>query len=197
MILRGERGIHDYGGNMQDTIRLSECYSIAHGIDVQDDDSYYSKIELIATGKLTSEAWEYPGIQSRIYNAWKNSWNGKDFAGYPVDICLRISNTFEECCARVLSGENRKNAAVNVGGLSRLVERLDETTSKDFKIFAGYDERRWDFIASMKKDKAILYIKNSPEIEKIMSYLEPFLQVEMARYVIASEIEKKFKARKC
>jgi len=194
VILRGEQGIHAFGDNMGEPTRLSQCYSIEHGIEVKDDDSYYSKIEMIATGKLTSNAYVGLGIQARIYVSWQNSWNGKDFSEYPVDVCLRINSHFEECCARVLNGENRNNAVTNVKGLSRLVEKLDQTTSKDFKIFAGYDGRRWDFIAHMDASKAVLYIKNSLEIEPIMAYLAPFFEVEMARYIVASEIEKRHKA---
>lgn len=188
------QGIDNLGDNMGNTTRLSECYSAAQGIEVKDDDSYYSKIELIATGKLTSHAYEWLGIQARIYVSWQKSWNGKDFSEYPVDVCLRINPNFEECCARVLNGENRNNAVTNIHGLSKLVDKLDKTTSKDFKIFAGYDGRRWDFIAHMDASKAVLYIKNSLEIEPIMAYLAPFFEVEMARYVIAEEIEKRHKA---
>lgn len=185
------------GDNMEDKLRLSACYSIAQGIEVKDDDSYYSKIELIATGKLASDAYESAGIQARIYNAWRNSWNGGDFAEYSVDLCLKINPLFEECCARVLNGENKQNIVTNSLGLYRLMEKLDQTTSKDFKIFAGFDGRRWDFIAHLHASNAVLYIKNSLEIEPIMVYLTPFFEVEMARYIIATEIEKKHKQRAC
>jgi hypothetical protein len=46
----------------------------------------------------------------------------------------------------------------------------------------------------MDTGKAVLYIKNSLEIEPIMAYLAPFFEVEMARYIVASEIEKRHKA---
>lgn len=182
---------------MSEESTLSAYYSTHDEIDITDDDSDYSKIELIATGTLSSDADEVPGIQQRIYNAWRNSWNAKEFAKYPVDLCLRISHIFDECCARVLNGENRKNAVTNVSGLSRLVEKLDQTTSKEFKIFAGFDGRRWDFRANMDAKKAVLYIKNSAQLEIIMNYLVPFVPVDMARYLIAEEIEKKHKSRVC
>ncbi|MDI6738135.1 MAG: hypothetical protein QME12_06510 [Nanoarchaeota archaeon] len=181
---------------MEDTIRLSECYSAASGIEVKDDDSYYSKIELIATGALSSGAAEVPGFQLRIYNAWRNSWDAGEFAKYPNDLCMRISSLSPDHSTNVMACRDKLKPVVNVAGLIRLVEKLDQTTSKDFKIFAGFDERRWDFIAAMDAKKTFLYIKESVALEKIMDYLHPFFKVEMARYVIASEIENRYKARK-
>lgn len=177
---------------MGEIIKLSQCYSIEHGIEVKDDDSFYSKIELIATGKLLSI--KLPGIQSRIYNAWANSWNGKDFLKYPIDTCIKINPYFEECCVSVLKGEDKDTAVANTKGISLFMEQLDKTFSKDFKLFAGYDGRRWDFIAEMDASKAVLHIRNNKSIESIIDYLVPFVPIDMARYLIASEFEKRHKA---
>lgn len=193
MILRGERGIHIYRGTMK---RIFECYTAESGIEVKDDDSYHSKLELMATGALSSSENGIKGIQTKIYNAWVISWNKGDFSNYPVDVCIKINPFFEECCLRVLLGDNIQTAVINLLGVEKIKAKLDNTSSKDFKLFAGYDGRRWDLVAHMDANKAVLYINNSLKIEKTMGYLMPFLQVEMARYVVASEIEKKYKARK-
>lgn len=184
------------GANMSETSELSDYYITAGGIEVLDDDSYYSRIELIATGALSCDASEVPGLQQRIYNAWRNSWVGGKFKAYPNDLCIRISSLSPEYSANIMDCSNKSKPFLNVAGLIKLVDRLDTTSSKEFKIFAGFDGRRWDFIASMTKDKAVLYLKKSVPLEKIMGYLHPFVQVEMARYIIASEIEKIYKARK-
>lgn len=184
-----------WGQNMGETIRLSQCYSIEHGIEVKDDDSFYSKIELIATGKLSSV--KLPGIQARIYKAWANSWNSREFSKYPVDTCIKINSLFEECCIHVLKGEDKDTAVANMKGLSLFIGQLDKTSSKDFKIFSGYDGRRWDFIAEMDASKAVLHIRNNKSIEVIMDYLLPFVPEDMRRYVIAREIENRHKMRAC
>ena len=94
---------------MGETIRLSQCYSLDHGIEVKDDDSFYSKIEMIATGMLSSQLSGTLGIQAILYNAWRNSWGAREFTKYPLDMCLRISHTFEECCVRVVKGGGKED----------------------------------------------------------------------------------------
>ena len=180
---------------MGETIRLSQCYSPDHGIEVKDDDSFYSKIEMIATGKLSSV--KLPGIQARIYNAWANSWKSKQFSKYPIDTCIKINPYFEECCIHALKGEDKDTAVANTKGISLFREQLDKTSSKYFKIFSGYDGRRWDFIAEMDASKAVLHIRNNKSIELIMDYLLPFVPEHTRRYVIAKEIEDRHKMRDC
>ena len=179
---------------MGETIRLSQCYSPDHGIEVKDDDSFYSKIEMIATGKLSSV--KLPGIQARIYNAWANSWKSKQFSKYPIDTCIKINPYFEECLHTCFKRRRQGYCRGKYKRHISLLDQLDKTSSKDFKIFSGYDGRRWDFIAEMDASKAVLYIKNNADPARIVEYLLPFVPVDMARSVIANEIEQKQKARR-
>ncbi|MFH1064988.1 MAG: hypothetical protein V1734_00595 [Nanoarchaeota archaeon] len=177
---------------MATTNKLSDCYSIGSRIEIKEEDYYYSKLELAATG-LSSDSAVIPGIQARIYSGFRNSILAGEIEGYPVETVIRINPLSEDYAAQVFGG-NSFNRFYNVKGLQEIVNRLDTTTSKEFKLFAGYDGRRWDFIANMDAKKAVLYIKNSVNPVDILDYLAPFIPDEIKRQVISEEIEQKHKA---
>jgi len=175
------------------TNTLSDYYKISKDIEIKDDGSYYSKLELAATGLIPSNSGETPGFQLRIYLALRNSLISGEFAEYPVETVIRISPISEKYATQIFD-RNSSNMSYNIDGLQELVNRLDTTVSREFKLFAGNDGRRWDFIASMDAKKAVLYIKNSTEPMAILSYLMPFIPNEIMKQVIVEEIEKKHKA---
>lgn len=194
MILCGEQGIHAFKGNMATTNKLSDYYSIGSRIEVKDDDSYYSKLELAVTGLLSSDSVEYSGIQARLFSGFQNSLAAGEFDGYPVETVIRISLKSEEYAAQVFGGAV-SSMFYNVKAVHKLMGLFDTTASKELKLFAGNDGRRWDFIANMDEKKAVLYIKNSVNPMIIQRYLMPFVSEGMRRQFIAGTIEQKHMTR--
>ena len=193
MILCGERGIHAFGGNMASTHKLSDYYSIGSRIEIKEEDSYYSRLELAVTG-LSSDSAVIPGIQARIYSGLRNSLIADELAGYPAETVIRIGQMSEDYAAQVFENAGKSQLVYNVRDMYRLSKLMDTTASSDFKLFAGNDGRRWDFTANMDAKKAVLYVKNSVNPMIIMRYLMPFVPEQIRRRYIASTIEKKHKA---
>lgn len=193
MILRGGRGIHAFGGNMATTNKLSDYYILAK-LDVKDEDSYYSKLELITTANLSSDSAEYSGIQARLFSGFQNSLSAAEFDGYPVETVIRISSKSEEYAVQVFGG-NSSSMFYDVPAVHKLMRLFDTTASNNFKLFSGFDGRRWDFIADMDAIKAVLYIKNSVNPLMMLRYLKPFVSEGKQKRDIALAIKKKQKAR--
>lgn len=179
---------------MASTNKLSDYYSIGSRIEIKDEDSYYSKLELIATAVLFSDSGEQPGIQARIFSGFMNSCINGELEGCPADTSVRISAMSDDYAAKVFDDLGNGKTAYNITGLKGIKKLLDTTASREFKLFAGYDGKRWNFIANMNEKKAVLYIKNSINPAIISIYLAPFVPEELKRRFIANRIEKKHKA---
>ncbi|MDI6738134.1 MAG: hypothetical protein QME12_06505 [Nanoarchaeota archaeon] len=147
--------------------------------EIIEEEGDYFAVRMQASQALSRDEKIIKGIQKRIVTAVRNSFLGHCFAGYGInDTAVSVSAALQSHSASIFN-------------LRSLDSLLDNTSSKDVRIFSSTMPNGYSRIAARLEEKgAVVYVHKSLLYLSALHMLQPFVKVEGDREWLVDYMQK-------